>query len=335
MKSMLRLLVLLAVLVAALVPSGVALAQGMNEGRVVFGSNFVLKSGEVLYGDLVVVGGTALIETGARVQGNAVLIGGTLDVQGEVTGDVALIGGTLTLGKEALVSGNLSVVGGVVNQDPGARVEGRVTTNAPMPEMPIIPEPSPAPQVRPAFDLLHEMFNALISAVVVSLLAMLAMLFMAPQAGRVAAAISGQPVIAGLLGLLTILLAPVAFVLLCITLILIPVAFLMVLLLGLAWLFGLIALGYEIGERFTALIHQRWAPPLSAGFGTFLLMLVLGGIGLIPCVGWTAHFLAGLLAVGGMVMTTFGTRAAIPPAVPGSTSPASPTPPADPLPPAA
>jgi hypothetical protein len=76
----------------------------------------------------------------------------------------------------------------------------------------------------------------------------------------------------------------------------------------LAWLFGMIAIGTEVGERFTHAINQTWAPPLTAGTGTFLMMLVVGGIGMVPCIGWLATFLVALLGVGGVVLTMFGTQ---------------------------
>ena len=50
-----------------------------------------------------------------------------------------------------------------------------------------------------------------------------------------------------------------------------------------------------------------------------LLVLVTGFVGLIPCIGWLLAFIVALFAVGGVVMTWFGTRAApgriIPPPV--------------------
>jgi hypothetical protein len=115
-------------------------------------------------------------------------------------------------------------------------------------------------------------------------------------------------VIAGSFGLLTGVLAPFLLVILAVTLILIPVAVLAAAVLALAWLFGLIAIGTEVGERFTRAINQTWAPPLTAGMGTFLMMLVVGGIGMIPCIGWLATTLVAMLGIGGVVLTMFGTQ---------------------------
>jgi hypothetical protein len=47
---------------------------------------------------------------------------------------------------------------------------------------------------------------------------------------------------------------------------------------------------------------------LSAGFGTFLLGIVVGAVNLVPCVGWMAGVLVGLIGIGAVVMTMFGTR---------------------------
>jgi len=147
---------------------------------------------------------------------------------------------------------------------------------------------------------------------------MLLTLLLQPQLERVGDTITRQPVLAGSFGLLTLVVAPFVFIILVVTLILIPVALILAFVIPLAWLFGIIAIGQEVGERFTKAISQNWAPVLSTGFGTFLLLLVGGFVGLIPCVGWLIPFLIGLIALGGVAMTWFGTRAApgtMPPAV--------------------
>ena len=98
---------------------------------------------------------------------------------------------------------------------------------------------------------------------------------------------------------------------------LIPVAAIVAfILLPMAWLFGMVSIGQEIGDRFTKAINQSWAPVLSTGFGTFLLLLIGGFVELIPCIGWLISIVVSLIALGGVVMTWFGTRAA-----PGSTPP--------------
>jgi hypothetical protein len=165
---------------------------------------------------------------------------------------------------------------------------------------------------RPGFNFdanpFWEFGSVFVQALGVGLVATLAALFLLPQLERVGQAITGQPLIAGSFGLLMVTVGPLALVLVGITIILLPLTFLGFVALVLAWLFGLIAIGMEVGERFTRAINKTWAPALTAGFGSFLLMLVTGFVGLIPCVGWLAPFLVGLLGVGGTALTVFGTR---------------------------
>ena len=145
----------------------------------------------------------------------------------------------------------------------------------------------------------------------IAVLAMLLMLFLAPHADRVAHAIIAQPLTAGGLGLLTVVVAPIAIVLSIVTLILIPLAPIIVVALVAAGVFGWIAIGYEVGQRFTKAIHQNWHPAFSAGLGTFALTLVakvLTGIPVLNCVGWLVPFLLSMAALGAVLMTRFGTQ---------------------------
>jgi hypothetical protein len=47
---------------------------------------------------------------------------------------------------------------------------------------------------------------------------------------------------------------------------------------------------------------------MTIGFGTFLLVLAGGVIGLIPCLGGLILFLVGLIGIGASIITLFGTR---------------------------
>ncbi len=317
-------------------PAGTVHAKGLQDGRVIFGDNFTLESGDTLNGDLVVFGGNVTIEPEAVVEGDAVVIGGNVTLDGTVEGSLVIFGGTANMGEASLVSGDLVTVGGSLHRDPGSQVEGDVVSNIPapqiripdfeVPDVPAVPQPpevpSPPEPFSPGFNVnvnpLVDLVRMLSTAVVIALLAMVASLFLQPQIERVSQAIVNQPVIAGSFGLLTVVLAPFALVILVVTLILIPVAILAVAVLALAWLFGVIAIGVEIGERFAKAINQTWAAPWVAGLGTFLMMLVVGGIGMVPCVGWLAPFLVALLGIGGVALTVFGTRTyprlAVPPA---------------------
>jgi len=344
MKKIYKIFAVLAILMILFVPTGSAYAQDSSEnGKLVFGEDFTLKSGETLGGDLIVFGGNVTIEKDSVVQGSIVVFGGNVDFaeSAEVTGDVVMIGGNMDAGGivdgsitviggqialtgTAVVHGDVGLVGGQLERDPEAQVDGDVVENIPapsinlpdmpripnLPGVPNVPNPPNVPEINVRFNPFWEAMNILFRALAVAAVAMLLTLFLEPNMQRVADAIVRQPVIAGSIGMLTVVIAPIVMVILIITIILIPVAALIALILPLAWLFGVIALGQEVGERFTKAINQTWAPVLTSGFGAFLLMLVGGYIGMIPCIGWLLPFLIGLMAVGGVMMTWFGSRLA-------------------------
>jgi hypothetical protein len=321
MKNSLKLLTLVLLLALFALPTSAVYARGsssgMLDGRVIFGDNFTLASGDTLTGDLVVFGGNVQVEEEAVIQGDMVVIGGNVTMDGTVTGSTVIVGGSTSMGESAVIKGDLVTVGGSLSRNPGSEVEGEIVTNIPAPDIvipnmqvPDVPTP-PSPPSPPdvwVFNPLGDFFRMFGTAIAVSLLAMLASLFLQPQIERVSQAIVGQPVITGTIGLLTGVITPFVLVILAITIILIPVVVIAAAALALAWLFGMIAIGTEVGERFTRAINQTWAPPLTAGLGTFLMMLVVGGIGMIPCIGWLATSLVALVGIGGVVLTLFGTQ---------------------------
>jgi len=301
-------------------------ASGAYDGQVIFGQSFTLQSGETLTGDLLVFGGSATIEDGATVNGSVVLFGGSLTINGNVSGDVAVTGGSVTLGPTAHVHGNLTTIAASLARDEHAQVDGQTFNtatswtgggdNGNVPQIPVVKPPVVVPNIQFNFQPLLAVWNAFAQSLALAVLAMLLMLFLAPHAGRVANAVVAQPLIAGGLGLLTVVVAPIAIVLTILTLILIPVSLVIVVALFVAGVFGWIAIGYEVGQRFTKAIHQDWHPAFSAGLGTFALTLVAKALTDIPvlnCVGWLVPTLLGLAALGAVLMTRFGTQAVMTP----------------------
>jgi hypothetical protein len=318
MKTLLKITSIILLLSLVILPvQSVSAASGVMDGKVIIGQAFTLASGETLDGDLLVFGGSATIEAGAVVNGNAVVFGGSLTVNGEVKGDAAVVGGSANLGAASHVYGNLSTVGSTLDKAEGAQVDGQTyntatswTTNGNQhpvtPTVPVVPKIDFNP-----FQPLASIGRAFADAVGIALLAMLLMLFLAPHADRVAHAIFAQPLVTGGLGLLTTLVAPVAIIILCLTLILIPAAIILIFALVVAGAFGWIAMGYEIGQRFTRAIHQEWHPAFSAGLGVFALTLAsqaLTGIPVLNCVGWLIPFLLSMAGLGGVILSRFGTQ---------------------------
>ncbi len=308
MKYITRLLLLafLAAFLALALP-GQALAKDAADDKVVFGDTYRLGSGQTLQGNLAVLGGTATLEAGSQVNGDAALMGGTLDINGTITGNVSTLGGTLFLGDNAVVMGDVTMMGGTLHRSAGAQINGSLVNGGFQPfefNFPTRPLGWVSNILAPIGNILAGLFFSILMAA----LAILVGLLWPRPTERVANSLTGQPAITGGLGLLTAIVAPALLVMLAITILLIPLSLLGFVVLGIAFLFGWIALGLAIGNKIVTLFKQAWNPALTAGLGTLVLGLVAAGIGWIPCVGWMVPVIAALLGLGGVVVTRFGTQ---------------------------
>lgn len=324
-----RLTILLCLIIALIWPSA-AYAKDNFDDRVVLGGTFTLESGETHPGSLVIFGGAVTTEPESTVNGDVVLIGGTIELGGTVNGNVVGIGGAVRLPETAEINGDVVTIGATLRRDAGALITGQVvnglmipfTDFAPdvmdgdqqlippeIPELPEVPGISQPPQINvnpnPFLEIIWFFFRTFLYAA----LAVLLVMFLKPYVTRVANAAISQPVITAGAGLLTAVLAPLALVIITITIILIPVTLVTVLLLVAAWLLGWGSIGYEIGRRIAESLNVTWAPAISAGLGTFILVFVLGGFSkLVPCIGWLPQTLVGLWGLGAVLMTRFGTQ---------------------------
>jgi cytoskeletal protein CcmA (bactofilin family) len=319
MKNRFRLFTMLMVLALVFLPTGAVFAQGPGPdgGRVVFGQNLTIDSGDIFTGDLIVFGGNVTVAEDAKLDGNLVVFGGQVTSDGEVDGDVVMIGGQVSLEQHARVTGDVVTVGGQLERAEGAVIEGEVVNNVkpvitiPNLPAPVVPDVNIPNPVRVSFNPFWEFTRILGVSLLMAFLAMLATLFFQDRLGRVSQAVVSQPLMTSSIGLLTF----VALIFVAVTIILLPVALLGLIPLGLAWLFGIVALGYEIGDRFARALHKEWAPTITTSLGTFVLVFLLASIqslnDLLPfmvCITWILPVLIGLLAVGSVVITRFGAR---------------------------
>lgn len=308
MKNRLRLFIFLALIIAIALP-GVAYAKDHQDDRVVLGGSYTLYSGETLDGNLIIFGGIANTEADSLIDGDVILFGGTLEINGEVAGDVIAMGGVVDVGDSGVVDGDVVLLGAHVDQAVGADISGELIDGLTGPLSFNFPAGVEIPRLgfrfSPVFDLLWFVFRLFLWAAI----AILVVLLLPKHTERTADTVVKQPLLSWALGLLTVVVLPFAVLLLSITIILIPGAVLLVLLAAIAWAFGLIALGYEIGKRLNSMFTYEWAPALSAGLGTFILILVINGLDMaIPCLGWVFSALAGMIGLGALLLSRFGTQ---------------------------
>lgn len=326
-----RLVVASLVLVLAFALPTTAFAGGLYDSRVVFGGSFVLRSGEVLDGDLAVFGGAAILEMGSIVKGSVAVIGGNLEANGEINGDLVVAGGNANLGANAVVRGDVWEFGGNVNKG-RARIEGDFYEGEGL-DIPFDIDDFTFTFTRDIRDFTRNfrglpgfwvstqarVIGYLFQSFVLAALAVLVVVFWPKPTSRVASTVMGQPVATGGIGLLTMVVAPILLVLLMITICLIPVSIIGIIILVVAVVFGWIALGLEVGKRLGIALNQEYQPVVMAGLGTLVLSLVVNGINFIPCVGWIAPFLVGAVGLGGVVLSRFGTQTYMISAAPVST----------------
>lgn len=317
MKRIIFSLMLVLVLVAALPVS--ANASGLSEGRVVFGGSFTLEAGEVLDGDLIVIGGNAELQPNSTVEGDVFVMGGNVEAGGAIEGDVAVMGGNVRLLSSAVVVGDVTSFGGNVTAAEGADVHGEVLDGGGGIQIPFAGDfgftsesfefrpsgPSPLRLVwSSALSVLWFIFRVLMMGA----LAVLVVMFWPAATARAADAIIAQPLAAGGLGLLTILAGPPLLLLLIITILLSPISLIGFFLLIVAIVYGWIALGLEVGRRMAATFDWDLQPSALAGIGTILLTFVIGGLAVIPCIGWVPGFLVACLGLGSVLLTRFGSQ---------------------------
>ncbi|MFZ6027387.1 MAG: hypothetical protein ACOYYS_06700 [Chloroflexota bacterium] len=332
MKTLQKLFALLLLSFFALAFPASALAAGPQaDGRpdkIIFGGNFTLESGDTLAEGLVVFGGSVVIEKNATVSGDIAVMGGDLDCAGLIEGNVLVMGGEVSLGETAIVERDVVTLGGTFNRAPGARIEGDVVSEMPdglrlSVDGPRVFVPSFTEEyldgvymnyIPPVWGGLWFLW-APFAMLTMAALAMIVVMFWPKPIERIADAAVAQPLIAGGMGLLTVIVLPFALVVMvvfCVTIVAIPIV---IVGLGLAALMGWIAIGLELGKRIAVVFKQDWHPALAAGIGVFLLTLVAAGVDQafrliwLSCIGWVVPTAIGLVALGAALLTRFGTVA--------------------------
>ena len=322
-----------ALLLAAelLLPASPALAEGNppDDGITVWGEDYTVHEGEHLDGDLVVFGGSAFLELDSRVEGSVIVWNGDADVDGTIESDLVVTNGDITLGDDARIEGNVVCSWNCdIEQAEGARVEGTVIdgVSPPMLDFRFLPDfrferdrdfrmpfpvngwaAAPGAVLRWAFRLIRGVASILVIAVVAGLVA----LIWPGQTARIGRTVAEAPGPTFGIGLLAALAAVAAIIVLAITICLVPTAILIALALGIAGLFGWIAVGALLGERLLETFNAREVAPMwAAGLGTLVISLVSAGLGLVPCLGILgaiATLVLGCMGLGAVVLTRFGT----------------------------
>jgi hypothetical protein len=316
-------------------------SETINSGETVndvilFGCGLRVQSGARVLRDIVSFGGNVVIERDAQVGHDVVLFGGNLDLAGQIGHDAVLLGGSATLQPTAVVDRDLVTAGGSIDQKEGAVVRGRITRGEGngVRFTPIFPAALGGGVLGGLAGLAFGIVRNIFYALALAALGALTVTFMPAQTKQVADTAQKFAMPSMGVGCLTSFVAVTLGILLIITLCGIPFGVLLLLALFVAWLFGWIALGRLAGEKLMEAFKAREILPVVA---VVIGILVLAIVGMVPVIGWVIGLFIGLLGLGAVVLTRFGTQdypaltpapAAAAPSIPASTS--EPTPPANP-----
>jgi len=254
-----------------------------------FGATIVVDSGEVVCGDLTSFGGTVAIN--GEVQGDVVSFGGEVVIAGTVDGNVDIYGGTVTLQSGSDVRGDLNLYAGGWAKGDGAQLNGAIVDHTRHVELLLF-----------GSSEFHFPFWSILAWVVLGLL----FTWLLPEHVMfVRTTVASRPRRSLLIGLLSALLALPVVVVLIALILTIPVAIIVALGLIIAWAFGTVAIGWLVGEHVLRMIapHRNTRP-----FQVVVGLTVLALAGSLPYIGNWISIGAGLLGLGAVFLSRFGTR---------------------------
>ena len=254
-----------------------------------FSGTVVVNPQEVVCSDLTSFGGTVDIE--GVLNGDVVAFGSRVTIDGVVHGDIHLYGSSATLHNGSQLHGNILLYAGSYHIDRGAVFDGK-----------------PFNKVA-HFDWLFGGGNAfsfpLWSILTWVALGLVLTLLLPEHVMLVRTTATNRKGRSFFVGLLTLLIAPAVLVVLIALILPIPLAIIVALGLITAWTLGMVAIGWLIGEQIMRAIapHQN-TRTLQIVVGLTALTLV----GALPYIGWLVNIVAGLLGLGAVLLSRFGTR---------------------------
>jgi len=309
-----KLLMVCLLVLAILLPATPVLADGPKGDKTIFGGSFTLSSGETLDGSLIVFGGNVTLEEDSRVRDDVVLMGGNADIAGQVDGDLVVFGGNAHLESTAVVDGDVVTIGGNVQRDAGAQVRGKVTEGFEGRYFPrfnfYVPyrwQAEEWPFENWIFQKTMDVFQAIFFTLVVMALGVLTVIFLPRHTDQVARVVASSPLPSLGIGFAVLLITGILAALLILTCCFSPFGLLLLLALVIAVLFGWIAAGLTIGQRFLEALNPR--QPVAKVAAVLIGLLLITLLTYVPCcLGFLFSVVVGSIGLGAVILTRFGTQ---------------------------
>lgn len=254
-----------------------------------FGGIVEVGRNKMVCGDLTSFGGKIVIH--GEVNGDVVVFGGDVILNGYVDGNISLYGGSLITPEGAHVNGDIHVCGGNWTDTTGLQLHGsfyRCTGG-----------------VNTLLGNETGIQNRFWYIVTWIMLSIVLTTLLPEHVMMVRTTVSTKTRRSLALGLLSTLLAPIILAVLIALIIAIPLAILVAIVFIAAWALGTIAIGWSIGD----MIVQRIAPQQNTRLAQIVVgVAVLTFLGSLPYVGWIISVIAGMIGLGAVFLSRFGTR---------------------------
>ena len=254
-----------------------------------FGDAVVVDTNAVECGNLTTFGGTVAID--GLVRGNLTAFNSDIVIGGTVDGNIDLYGGNVILQSSSHIHGVIHLYGGHFTQGPGAKIDGSVVDRTRSIDWLISTNGS-----------FHFSFWSLLIWVAIGILLTS---FFPEHVMFVRTTVVNKTRRSLIIGLLSILLAPPLLIVLVALVLAIPLAIIIGLVLLVAWGLGTVAVGWLFGEYILLKIApQHNSRPLQIVVGMTVVVLA----GSLPYIGLFISIGAGLLGLGAVFLSRFGTR---------------------------
>jgi cytoskeletal protein CcmA (bactofilin family) len=253
-----------------------------------FGGSIIVNNNEVACGTVMDFGGK--VDINGEMHGKMTVFGSSVVIAGTMTGDVDLYSGVLTLQSGSHMHGDIHLYGSHLIQTTGSHFNGHIINRTDRIDWLI----GNGGFSFPTWSILIWVALGLL---LTRLLPEHVMFVRATVVHKVKRSF--------VIGLLSILLAPAVMVVLVALILPIPVAILVALGVIAAWALGTAAIGWLLGEQMVRAVAPQWnTRPVQVAIGLVALAL----LGSLPYIGWLINLAVGLVGLGAVFLSRFGTR---------------------------
>ena len=253
-----------------------------------FRENIVIGSNEVVCGNVTSFGGSVTVQ--GTLQGNITAFNSNTVIIGQIFGNLTIFGGAIALHSIEQIHGHISIYGTKNLNTQSKQLDSVMAETGHHQSLP---------------DRIDEFTFPFWSLVIWFILGMALSSLLPEHVILVRTTVTTKTRRSIIIGLLSILLAPAVLILLVALILPIPLALILGLGLIAAWILGTVAISWTVGEYILRAIAPKYN---TRHIDVVVGLTVLVMVGSLPYIGWLFSIGVGLLGLGAVFLSRFGTR---------------------------